>query len=151
MTSKKLLIVFLLLSNLTFIWAQKYELKSINFEGNNEISASRLKDVILSKESPMWFWKFLNSFSGLGAEAIMFDSSKIPFDLAALKSTTEITVTLKQILIIDMIWILPALDADLIYIVDEGDRSKFRGIYLFGLDEIPPLTYSTIFQEYLLM
>src|SRR4030067_739866 len=79
MTSRKLLLVFLLISNLTFIWAQKYELKSINFEGNNEFSTSRLKDVIVSKESPMWFWKFLNSFSGLGAEAIIFDSSQIPF------------------------------------------------------------------------
>ena len=85
MISKKVLLVVFIFLNIPIIWAQKYELKSINFEGNNEFSESRLRDIILSKVSPMWFWKFLNSFSGLGAEAIMFDSSKIPFDLAALK------------------------------------------------------------------
>lgn len=149
MASKKILTVFFLLSNLTFIWAQKYELKSINFEGNNEISASRLRSVILSKESPMWFWKFLNSFSGLGAEAIIFDSSKIPFDLAALKEHYRNYGYFETHFNYRYEVDTSSLDADLIYIVDEGERSKFRNTILFGLGEIPSLTYSTIWQDYL--
>ncbi len=148
MISKKVLLVVFILLNIPIIWAQKYELKSINFQGNEEISSSRLKDVILSKESPMWFWKFLNSFSGLGAEAIMFDSSKIPFDLAALmeyyRNSGYFETTFRYRYELDT----SSLDANLIYIVDEGERSKFRGVYLFGLSEIPQLTYNTIFQEY---
>jgi len=92
---------------LAFLRAQKYELQSISFEGNSEFSNSRLKDVIVSKESPMWFWKFLNSFSGLGAEAIIFDSSKIPFDLAALKEYHRNNGFFETYLIIDTNWILP--------------------------------------------
>lgn len=149
MISKKLLIVFFLLSNLTFIWAQKYELKSINFEGNNEFSTSRLKDVIVSKESPMWFWKFLNSFSGLGAEAIIFDSSKIPFDLAALKEYHRNNGFFETYFNYRYELDTSSLYAELIYIIDEGERSKFRSTVLFGLDEVPSLTYSTILQDYL--
>ena len=122
MTSRKLLLVFLLISNLTFIWAQKYELKSINFEGNNEFSASRLKDVIVSKESPMWFWKFLNSFSGLGAEAIIFDSSKIPFDLAALKEYHRNNGFFETYFEYKYELDTSSLNAEIIYIIDEGER-----------------------------
>src|SRR3989339_238567 len=149
MISKKILIVFLLLSNLAFIWAQKYELKSINFEGNYEFSASRLREVILSKESPMWFWKFLNSFSGLGAEAIMFDSSKIPFDLAALKEYHRNNGFFETYFNYRYELDTTSLDAELIYIIDNGERSKFRSAFLFGFDDIPSLTYSTILQDYL--
>ena len=64
----------------------RYELQQINFEGNNSISSSQLSDVILSKETPWWFWKFLNSFSSFGSEPVYFDSSNIPIDIQALKS-----------------------------------------------------------------
>jgi len=37
-----------------------------------------------------------------------------------------------------------SLDAELIYTIDEGERSKFRSIFLFGLEEIPALTYRSI-------
>jgi len=133
MISKKILIVFLLLSNLAFIWAQKYELKSINFEGNYEFSASRLREVILSKESPMWFWKFLNSFSGLGAEAIMFDSSKIPFDLAALKEYHRNNGFFETYFNYRYELDTTSLDAELIYIIDNGERSSFEVPFYLGL------------------
>lgn len=148
MTSKKLILVCFLLFNFTFIWAQKYELKSINFEGNNEISSSRLREVVLSKESPMWVWKFLNSFSGLGAEAIIFDSSKILFDLAALKEYYRNNGYFESHFNYRYEFDTSSLNAELYYIVNEGERSRFRSTYLFGLTEIPALTYNNIIQEY---
>ena len=148
MASKKLMLVCFLFFNLACIWPQKYELKSINFEGNNELSSSRLREVILSKESPMWIWKFLNSFSGLGAEAIMFDSSKILFDLAALKEYYINNGYFETRFNYKYEFDTSSLNAELYYIIDEGERSRFRGIYLLGLTEIPPLTYSNILQEY---
>ena len=62
----------------------KYELRSINFEGNNEFSTSTLISVIYSEESPGWFWQFLNSFTSFGKGPIYFDSSNIQIDLSAL-------------------------------------------------------------------
>lgn len=149
MILKKVFVLIILVFQFTSLWAQNYELKSIDFEGNNEFSKSRLKDVIVSKESPMWFWKFLNSFSGLGAEAIIFDSSKIPFDLDALKGYHRNNGFFETYFNYRYELDTSNLDAELIYTIDEGERSKFRSTYLFGLDQVPSLTYSSILQNYL--
>lgn len=148
MCSKKFFFIFILLLNVQFLPAQGFELKSIIFEGNDEISSSRLKDVILSKESPMWLWKFLNSFSPLGAQAIMFDSLKIPFDLAALKDYYRSNGYFQTQ--IDYRYEIDTLGskAKLFYIVNEGARSRFRNSYLFGLDNLPSITYGNILQEF---
>ncbi len=61
-----------------------YTLKSINFHGNNNFSKSVLITKIESKESPMWFWVFLNSFTPFGDAEVFFDSSKVSIDKIAL-------------------------------------------------------------------
>ena len=65
---------------------ENIELTSINFEGNKEFSNSDLENVLQSKETPWWFWKFLNSFSGLGSPPEYYDSTSIPLDIISLKS-----------------------------------------------------------------
>ena len=65
---------------------EDFELSSINFEGNEEFSDSELESVLQSKETPWWFWKFLNSFSGLGSPPEYYDSTSIPLDIISLKS-----------------------------------------------------------------
>jgi len=65
---------------------KKFELKEIQFEGNEFASSSLLKSIILSKETPNWVWKFLNSFTNLGKEPVYFDSTLIQTDLRILKS-----------------------------------------------------------------
>ena len=62
------------------------ELTEINFKGNKEFSASDLKSIIQSKESPFWLWKFFNSFSFLGSPPEFFDSTAISVDVVSLKS-----------------------------------------------------------------
>ena len=69
---------------------ENIELSSINFEGNEEFSESGLESVLQSKETPWWFWKFLNSFSGLGSPPEYYDSTSIPLDLISLKSSLVI-------------------------------------------------------------
>ncbi|MDP4116680.1 MAG: BamA/TamA family outer membrane protein, partial [Bacteroidota bacterium] len=54
------------------------------FKGNKSFSSSSLKEMILSSETPWWFWKFLYSFSSLGSEAKYFDSTNIPIDITSL-------------------------------------------------------------------
>ncbi|MHB8578483.1 MAG: BamA/OMP85 family outer membrane protein [Ignavibacteriaceae bacterium] len=86
--SKKFLIIILFLVTSVQLFAQtkkKFEINPIQFEGNQSFSSSTLSDVIYSKETPGWFWKFLNSFSSLGKEPSYFDSSLIPLDLTSLK------------------------------------------------------------------
>ena len=62
-----------------------YELTAINFSGNSFFSESELEQNIESKESPKWWWVFLDSFTPFGDERVYFDSSKISIDKIALK------------------------------------------------------------------
>lgn len=148
MTSKKNFFLLILLLCINYASAQQFELKSISFEGNNEISDSRLESVILSSESPMWFFKFLNSFSGLGAEAIMFDSTKIPFDLAALYEYYRNYGYFETIITYRYELDTADLNAELIYSINEGERSKFRSIHFAGLENLLPQTYVSIIGEF---
>lgn len=85
---KNILAVILILLCSQIAIAQSYydyELKNISFSGNSFFSESDLKKNIESKESPMWFWVFLNSFTAFGDEPVYFDSSKISIDKIAIK------------------------------------------------------------------
>jgi hypothetical protein len=62
----------------------QYELDAIEFEGNEQFSSAELQTAIFSEESPGWFYKFLNSFTPLGAPPVYFDSTSIQIDLQAL-------------------------------------------------------------------
>lgn len=148
MYSRKILFVTLILSTITFTKAQNYELKSISFEGSHEFSESVLKDVILSKESPIWLWKFLNSFSPLGAEPIIFDSSKIPFDIGSLKEYFQSYGYFEAKFNYRYELDTSNLNADLTYLIDEGKRARFRANYIYGLANIPGLAYGNIMQEF---
>jgi len=44
----------------------KIELNSIDFIGNEFFSSSDLKEIIIFKETPNWFSKFINSFTSFG-------------------------------------------------------------------------------------
>jgi outer membrane protein insertion porin family len=80
-----LLVSIFILSGTSFAQSYyDYTLGSINFSGNNSFSESELLKNIESKESPMWFWVFLNSFTPFGDAEIYFDSSKISIDKIAL-------------------------------------------------------------------
>src|SRR4030042_2686251 len=66
---------------------QEYELESVEFIGNNDISASDLESIISSKESPGWFSQFLYSFSSFGEKSVIFDSTLIANDVSAIHSS----------------------------------------------------------------
>ena len=53
--------------------SDNYELISISFIGNSAFSSSTLADKIRSKETPWWVYKFINSFSELGAPPVYFN------------------------------------------------------------------------------
>jgi outer membrane protein insertion porin family len=126
---------------------EEYELETIEFEGNDNFSSSTLLSVILSEESPGWFYKFLNSFTPLGAPAINFDSSNIQIDLNALQSfyTANGFFQAKfsyryEIDTVDN-------EADLTYVVEENTPSTFGDFHLFGFNHVPDYMMDFIIRD----
>jgi outer membrane protein insertion porin family len=115
----------------------QYELESIEFEGNKEFSSSDLETAILSEESPGWFYKFLNSFTPLGAPPVYFDSSNIPTDLQALQSFYTANGFFESQF--SYKYDVDTVDKDitLIYVVDEKEQSTYDGYKLFGFQKVP--------------
>ncbi|RKY98762.1 MAG: hypothetical protein DRQ13_03205 [Ignavibacteriae bacterium] len=123
----------------TAIFAQQqkdFELSSINFEGNEEFSDSELESVLQSKETPWWFWKFLNSFSGLGSPPEYYDSTSIPLDIISLKSYYAVNgfflAEIWHSYIIDK----SARDAELTYYIKEGTPFTYGDNQAFGLETL---------------
>ncbi len=123
---------------------ERYELKSINFEGNQEYSSSVLDYVIYSQESPWWFWKFVHSITGFSRGASYYDSTNVQKDIDALKGyyfsngffkvdvtkKTEIDTSSKNV------W--------LTYYINENKPAYYGKISIFGINDLPPEIKSAI-------
>lgn len=130
-------LLLLLESNFFAQISNNVELKKIEFKGNNSFSASELSNVILSKESPHWFLKFINKFTSFGDPPSYFDSLLIPADISALKqfylSNGFFKVQVKANYSIDNNY----KSATLTFFINEGIPLRLRSIKLNGLDSIP--------------
>lgn len=114
-----------------------YELKKINFSGNDFLSESELKSNIESKESPAWYWIFLNSiYSSLGDERVFFDSSNISIDVLAIKelyrSNGFFSTKIKHYIEPDTANKTIAIFFD----IDEGVSLNYGKVNLYGLDKL---------------
>jgi outer membrane protein insertion porin family len=125
----------------------RYELQKINFKGNNSISSSALSGVILSRETPWWFWKFLNSFSSLGNEPVYFDSSNISIDMQALKSYYNANGFFETKVSYDYQVDTTDKAVTLNYLINEGDASNYGKVDLDGLKNIPDITMQKFSDE----
>lgn len=145
-----LFLIISLLSLSGFSYSQSYydyELSSIQFEGNNSYSESELKLIIESKESPFWFWTFLNSFTPLGNEKIFFDSSKISIDKIALKefyaANGYFQVGIEDTIIADT----SGKSVTLVYNIQENQPATYGKIKLIGLGKISEYDYGRMIGE----
>ncbi len=137
----KLTFVFFFNLCLTEIKAQdnyRYELIDIRFQGNKSFSESELSAQLESKKTPMWFWKFLKSFTPLGSEKKYFDSLNIPIDKKAL---TDFYLT--NGFFLTKVNNSVELDtseqtAVLVYVIEEGSRSSFGKLNIFGIETLLP-------------
>ncbi|HZW40467.1 MAG TPA: BamA/TamA family outer membrane protein [Ignavibacteriaceae bacterium] len=114
-----------------------FELQSIKFDGNHNISSSTLKSIIYSKETPWWFWKFLNSFTSLGAAPEYFDSTSIPLDLEALEQYYNANGFFKVKFSYNFEVDTTDKEVKLLYHINESDPSTYRYFKLLGLEKIP--------------
>jgi len=115
----------------------QYELESIKFEGNKEFSSSDLESAIFSEESPGWFYKFLNSFTPLGAPPVYFDSLNIPVDIQALEAFYNANGFFEAKF--SYRYDIDTVDKDvtLIYIVEENEQSTYGRFELTGFKSVP--------------
>lgn len=141
-----LLILLLLLSKVVF--PQQYELNSIYFEGNKEFSSSTLKSLILSEESPWWFYKFLNSFTPLGAPPVYFDSSNIPIDMKSILSFYNANGFFEAEVSYKYDVDTSANDINLTYTIQENKPSNYNKLKLFGLDKVPGFLVTNMIRTY---
>lgn len=131
-------IIFIILFSATIIAQsdEKFELKSILFEGNNNISSDELKSIIFSKESPGWFSQFLHSFTSFGGEAVYFDSLLIFNDIRQMENyyydNGFFKVSFSHTYTLDT----TNSTAELKYIIKENDPAYFRSINVTGLELI---------------
>lgn len=113
-----------------------YELTSISFIGNNTFSSSTLSDKIRSDETPWWFYKFLDSFSALGAPPVYFNSIYVSQDSAALKSFYEANGFFLAEILTEYKIDSSARTAEIIYTINENKSFNYNHIAFYGLDNI---------------
>ncbi|MGE5364503.1 MAG: outer membrane protein assembly factor [Bacteroidota bacterium] len=115
----------------------QYELVSIEFRGNESFSDSQLEEIIVSKRTPNWFYKFIHRISSsMGREAEYFDSVKIRDDIKALKNYYmdngyfQLNVQYRYRLRKD------EHEADLIYTISEGERYRISSYRYDGIERL---------------
>lgn len=145
---KVFLILFLLIFFSKITSPQQYELASIDFEGNEEFSSSTLSSVILSEESPGWFYKFLNSFTPLGAPPIYFDSLNIPIDLDALRAFYSANGFFEMEVTYQYDVDTTSRNIDLTYFVKENAPSEYNDLRLFGVNKVPAYIIDYIVRDF---
>ena len=124
-----------------------FELASINFNGNNFFSSSELLANIESKETPMWVWVFLNSFTPFGDEPIYFDSSKISVDKLAIidlyRSSGFFDAKVKHDIVVDS----SNKSIEINYYITENTFLNYGNVNLFGLEKLSEYDYSRMISE----
>ena len=150
MQNKKLILILLFFLNgflLAQVTEEKYELKNLNFEGNNAISTSVLEYKIFSRESPFWFWKILHSLTGLARGATYFDSTNIPLDLSALKEYYNangfFNARFSDKVDVDK----SSKSVDLTYLIDENRPSNYGRLSLYGLKILPAFILKSAYED----
>jgi outer membrane protein assembly factor BamA len=123
---------------------EDFELSSINIEGNEEFPDSELESVLQSKETPWWFWKFLNSFSGLGSPPEYYDTTSIPLDMISLKSYYAVNGFFLAEILYNYKIDTSAHDAELTYHVQEGTPFTYGINKVYGLETLDENLFSQV-------
>lgn len=118
--------------------SQEFEIKKIEFSGNNSFSANILRNVILSKESPGKFMQFLHKFTDFGGEAEFFNPTGLESDLVKLKNFYADNGFFKTN--IKLVHKIDSSDysVESEFIIEEKAQSTINSFELKGLERIYP-------------
>ena len=131
------IIIFFLAASILAQDEDKYELQNIIFEGNDNIPSGELALVITSRETPNWFSKTLFSWFGLGEGPMYFDSLNAAVDIQLLKNYYQDNGFFETEINYRYSLDTTSRDADLYYIISEGDETLFGRINLEGIESLP--------------
>jgi outer membrane protein insertion porin family len=148
---KSLTIIFIFLLCAKIIWPQNqnsFELTNINFEGNKEFSSGDLKQIIQSKETPFWGWKFLNSiYHKMGSPPSYFDSSYIQTDIYSLKSFYHANGFFESQFSYSVKVDTSKEGVTLNYIIKEGVPFMYGSININGIKRVPDLISTQLYKK----
>jgi len=132
-----MVVTFLISSSYFAQKDDRYELSSINFEGNETFDDAELKAVIQSQENPFWLWRFLYStITILGSPPNYFDSSTISVDVISLKSFYSVNGFFKAE--IDYSFVVDTIgkSAEITYFINENAPHTYGNVQFSGLDSL---------------
>jgi len=144
------IVIFISLTLTSAQEASKVELTSIDFIGNSSYSSSMLREVVSSKETPGWFWKFLNSFSSFGKEPVYFDSLSLHDDMTALIDFYNVNGFFKAKFSYAFKIDTLQKEATVTFRIVEQQPSTFSEIKLIGLEALPKELTEEIFKDFTL-
>jgi outer membrane protein insertion porin family len=146
--NKYIILILFFVQTLSVVGQSKYELTKIEFVGNTALTSDELAKVIISKESPNWFLKFLNKFTAIGGKPLYFDSTLIAGDLAALKSIFTANGYFKARYVPSYILDEESETASLRYFIDERGAAKLNSFVVNGLKMIAP-EFQALINDYI--
>jgi len=136
-----LIIIIPISSDIVAQSGKSYELSSIDFVGNQEFSDSELMSVIQSKETPLWLWKFFDSFTPFGSPPEHFDSLAITVDIVSLKSFYAVNGFFESKISYSFYTDTSSNDVELTYHLSEGEEYTYGNINIHGLNKLEYLKY----------
>ena len=134
------LVFLLLIFSMTISYPQKsneYELGSVLFKGNDNFSSATLSNVIQSRVTPWWGWKFLNSFTPFGSSPAYFDSLSVPIDIISLKSFYRSNGFFLADISAKYDLDSSSMNAKVTFIIRENESFKNNLITFYGIDNLP--------------
>lgn len=126
-----------------------YEIDKIVFEGNRSINEEQLRSVLMLRETPSKFWKFIyrHISEAVGQAPEYFDPVVFTADYHRLKQFYErhgfFTATIDTALHVNT----EEKTVTINYRINEGKRSSIDTIIYRGLDDLPHDVYGALFKE----
>lgn len=115
----------------------EFELAGIEFTGNSSFPTQVLSGLIISKETPNWFFKFLRKYSSFGAPPSYFDTSYIDDDIVILKGFYNANGFFESSITSSYSIDSAEQTANLRFDINEGPEAKFGKFEYFGFDVYP--------------
>jgi outer membrane protein insertion porin family len=121
-----------------------FELNSVIFKGNKSFSDNDLRKVIYSEETPIWLYKFVNSFTSFGKPPVFFDSLNIRVDLNSLRTFYHAKGFFKSKFSYGYEYDTTSKYVNLYYFIEEGEPATFGKLNVYGFDKLEEGLYYNI-------
>jgi outer membrane protein assembly factor BamA len=134
---KIFLFVFFIFLSRNLLAQENTEIDEISFSGNNSFASGQLLNLIKTKESPNWLFKFLNKTIGIGEDPVYFDSLATQVDLMILKNFYFDNGFFKSSFSVKIERQTESNSVKINYIIKEKNPFLYRKLELKGTDNLP--------------